>query len=101
MTTVLRDVQELTASAFAGNPETLSQFCKHQAPAAPKRGFSRAVLVLDSPLVQGKTQVHHTAFTGVSNTPSLKRHLHASFSLLAFSRSCTAVAAPSIFCKVL
>ena len=53
-------MQELTASAFAGNPETLSQFCRAEAHAAPQRGLSRAVLILDAPLVKDKLQVDET-----------------------------------------
>jgi len=50
-------VQELKASAFAGNPETLSQFCRAEETNAPQRGLSRAVVILDAPLVEGKSQV--------------------------------------------
>ena len=50
-------VQELKAAAFAGNPEALSQFSRCQQVAASVEGLSRAVLVLDAPLVQGMSQV--------------------------------------------
>ena len=50
-------VQELKAAAFAGNPEALSQFSRCQRVTASEEGLSRAVLVLDAPLVQGMSQV--------------------------------------------
>ena len=56
-------VQELKASAFAGNPETLSQFCRAGETNAPQRGLSRAVIILDAPLVEGKSQVRLAACT--------------------------------------
>ena len=56
-------VQELKASAFAGNPETLSQFCRADKRNAPQRGLSRAVIILDAPLVGGKSQVRLAACT--------------------------------------
>lgn len=50
-------MQELKAGAFAGNPETLVQFCKADHAGTPSKGLSRAVLVLDAPLVEDKSQV--------------------------------------------
>lgn len=50
-------MQELRAAAFAGNPEALSQVSSGRQMAAVEGGLSRAVLVLDAPLVQGMSQV--------------------------------------------
>ena len=58
---MLTRAQELRASAFAGNPETLAQFGR---PEAHQTGLSRAVLILESPLVLGKSQVRQTYVMG-------------------------------------
>lgn len=68
-------MQELKASAFAGNPETLSQFCRAEAPAVAQTGLSRAVLILDAPLVEDKSQVDKTT---VKNIPDEIAQMHVS-----------------------
>ena len=55
-------MQELKAAAFAGNPEALAQFSGCQQMDTLEKGLSRAVLVLDAPLVQGMTQVHPSEY---------------------------------------